>query len=188
MKIGYARVSTQDQSFEAQVEQLTKAGCEKIFSEKMSGKSRKRPELDTLLDFIRAGDVLVVTKLDRLARSLSDLVFIMEKLNTSEASFLSLSENFDLSTSAGRMQMQMIGVFAEFERSLIAERTSAGLERARAMGRIGGRKKALTPAKEKELIAMCERGEHTQDEVAHIFGVSTPTVKRTLKRHREAQD
>ncbi len=113
MKIGYARVSTTHQNFEAQIEALTRAGCEKIFSEKQSGKSRKRPEFEKLMEQLRPNDILVVTKLDRLARSLSDLVSIMAELQEMRTGFNSLGENFDLTSPAGRMQMQMFGVIAE---------------------------------------------------------------------------
>ena len=139
------------------------------------------------MEHLRKDDVLVVTKLDRLARSLSDLVSIMADLQERGAGFNSLGENFDLTSPAGRMQMQMFGVIAEFERELIKERTREGQERARALGRLPGRKRALSPLQEKEVIERVERGDLPIPDVANIYGVSKATVNRLLKRHREKQ-
>src|SRR6202049_5312457 len=147
MLIGYARVSTNDQETATQVAALKAAGCERIYREKASGGRWDRPELHRLLDQIRKGDVLVVWKLDRLSRSLRDVLTIMERLAEAEAGFRSLTEAIDTTTPAGRMMMQMVGAFAEFERAMIRERTSAGLAAARAEGRIGGRRKKLDAAK-----------------------------------------
>jgi DNA invertase Pin-like site-specific DNA recombinase len=137
MLIGYARVSTTDQDAAVQVQALEAAGCERIFEEKASGGRWDRPELHDLLDQLRPGDTLVVWKLDRLARSLKDVLTIMERVEKAAAGFRSLTEAIDTTTSAGRMMMQMIGSFAEFERSMLRERTQAGLAAARKEGRIG---------------------------------------------------
>src|SRR5213594_2388085 len=131
MLIGYARVSTDDQDTAAQVAALKKAGCERIYREKASGGRWDRPELHRLLDQLRKGDVLVVWKLDRLSRSLRDVLTIMERLGESGAGFRSLTEAIDTTTPAGRMMMQMVGAFAEFERAMLKERTKAGLDAAR---------------------------------------------------------
>ena len=131
MLIGYARVLTNDQETAAQVAALKAAGCERIYREKASGGRWDRPELHRLLDQLRKRDVLVVWKLDRLSRSLRDVLTIMERLGEAEAGFRSLAEAIDTTTPAGRMMMQMVGAFAEFERSMLRERTKAGLDAAR---------------------------------------------------------
>src|SRR4029078_11189560 len=138
MKLGYARVSTNEQDTAAQVSALKSAGCEKIFREKASGARWDRPELHRLLDQLRTGDVLVVSRLDRLSRSLRDLLMIMERIKEAEAGFRSLTEAIDTTTAPGRMMMQMVGAFAEFERAMLRERTKAGLDSVRREGRIGG--------------------------------------------------
>ncbi len=151
MLIGYARVSTDDQDTAAQVAALKAAGCERIYREKASGGRWDRPELHRLLDQIRKSDVLVVWKLDRLSRSLRDVLTIMERLRDSEAGFRSLTEAIDTTTAAGRMMMQMVGVFAEFERAMLKERTKAGLDAAREEGRIGGRRPKLSERQQAEV-------------------------------------
>ena len=151
MLIGYARVSTDDQDTAAQVAALKAAGCERIYREKASGGRWDRPELHRLLDQLRKGDVLVVWKLDRLSRSLRDVLTIMERLGEAGAGFRSLTEAIDTTTPAGRMMMQMVGAFAEFERAMLRERTKAGLDSARRDGRIGGRRPKLTPQQQAEI-------------------------------------
>src|ERR1700680_4898016 len=134
MQIGYARVSTDDQDTATQVAALKSAGCERIYREKASGGRWDRPELHKLLNQLRKGDVLVVWKLDRLSRSLRDVLTIMERVQEQKAGFRSLTEAVDTTTPAGRMMMQMVGAFAEFERAMLKERTYAGLEAARKEG------------------------------------------------------
>lgn len=177
MKIGYARVSTLDQNNGAQIEALNKVGCSKIYTEKASGKSRKRAEFEKLVEQLLPDDVLIVTKLDRLARSLSDLVSIMAELKEKEIGFKSLGEGFDLTSPAGRMQMGMFAVIAEFERDLIVQRTQEGLAHARSKGRVGGRRPALSKLQTKELIERVERGYLSIPKVSEIYGVSRATVK-----------
>jgi len=145
MLIGYARVSTNDQETATQVAALKAAGCERIYREKASGGRWDRPELHRLLDQLREDDVLVVWKLDRLSRSLRDVLTIMERLTETKAGFRSLTEAIDTTTPAGRMMMQMVGAFAEFEKSMLAERTKAGLNAARLEGRIGCLRPKLSP-------------------------------------------
>src|ERR1700680_346201 len=145
MQIGYARVSTDDQDTATQVAALKSAGCERIYREKASGGRWDRPELPRLLDQLRKGDVLVVWKLDRLSRSLRDVLTIMERLQEKKACFRSLTEAVDTTTPAARMMMQMVGAFAEFERAMLKQRTKAGLDAARKDGRIGGRRPKLKP-------------------------------------------
>src|ERR1700733_2912495 len=152
MLLGYARVSKgDDQTNLAQARALKAAGCKRIFEEVASGGRWDRPELHRLLDHLRDGDTIVVWKLDRLSRSLKDVLHLMERIPRAGAGFRSLTENIDTTTSAGRMMMQMVGSFAEFERAMIRERTSAGLAAARAEGRTGGRRKKLDAAKRHEI-------------------------------------
>jgi DNA invertase Pin-like site-specific DNA recombinase len=181
MLIGYARVSTENQDTTAQTTSLGKAGCERIFTEKASGGRWDRPELAKALDQLRAGDVLVVWRLDRLSRSLKDLLTIIERIDAVQAGFRSLTEAVDTTTPAGRMMMQMVGAFAEFERAMIRERTRAGLEAARARGRYGGRPSKLTQLQQEEAMRMVESGEKSAADVARLFKVHPSTVSRFLK-------
>jgi len=182
MLIGYARVSTDDQDTAAQVAALKAAGCERIYREKASGGRWDRPELHRLLDQLRKGDVLVVWKLDRLSRSLRDVLIIMERLAEAKAGFRSLTEAIDTTTPAGRMMMQMVGAFAEFERSMLRERTKAGLDAARAEGRIGGRRPKLSPQQQTEIRKMVTRGDKTAADAARLFKIHPATVSRLLAR------
>lgn len=184
MLIGYARVSKiEGQDAAAQVSALRDAGVEKFFEEQASGGRWDRPQLHRLLDQLRAGDVVVVWKLDRLSRSLSDLLRIMEKIEAAGAGFRSLTEAVDTTTPAGRMMMQMIGSFAEFEREMIRQRTRAGLDRARREGRIGGRRRKLTEQQRKEVIELVSSGRKTAAEAARLFQVHRSTISRTLAAH-----
>jgi DNA invertase Pin-like site-specific DNA recombinase len=182
MLIGYARVSTDDQHCENQVEQLTKAGCKKFYKETASGGRWDRPQLHRALEHLRQGDVLVVWKLDRLSRSLSDLLHIIEKIDKSGAEFKSLTEPIDTTSAIGKMHMQIIGVFAEFERAQIRERTKLGLDRARANGRIGGGRYKLSPTEQAEGIRLVKSGEMTQAEAARTLGISTATMSRMMSQ------
>ncbi len=182
MQIGYARVSIDDQDTAAQVTALKAAGCERIFREKASGGRWDRPELNRLLDQLRQGDVLVVWKLDRLSRSLRDDLTLMERLGETGAGFRSLTEAIDTTTPAGRMMMQMVGAFAEFERAMLRERTKAGLDAARAEGRIGGRLPKLSAQQQAEIRKMITRGDKTAADAARLFKVHPATVSRLLAR------
>jgi DNA invertase Pin-like site-specific DNA recombinase len=182
MLIGYARVSTNDQETATQVAALKAAGCERIYREKASGGRWDRPELHRLLDQLRKGDVLVVWKLDRLSRSLRDVLTIMERLSESEAGFRSLTEAIDTTTPAGWMMMQMVGAFAEFERAMLRERTKAGLDSARREGRIGGRRPKLSPQQQAEIRRMVSRGDKTAADAARLFRIHPATICRLLAR------
>jgi DNA invertase Pin-like site-specific DNA recombinase len=182
MLIGYARVSRDEQNHTAQVAELTKAGCVKVVQEKASGGRWDRPELQDLLKYLREGDTLVVWKLDRLSRSLKDLLAIMETLNKSKVGFRSLTENIDTTTAAGRMQM--VGVFAEFERSMIRERTKAGLDAARREGRRGGRKFKFNALESAEIVRLVTRGEKTAASIAPEYKVNPVTIHRLMERHK----
>jgi DNA invertase Pin-like site-specific DNA recombinase len=182
MLIGYARVSTSDQDTAAQSAALKAAGCELIFQEKASGGRWDRPELHKLLSQIRKSDVLVVWKLDRLSRSLRDVLTIMERVQEKKAGFRSLTESVDTTTPAGRMMMQMVGAFAEFERAMLKERTHAGLEAARKEGRVGGRPPKLKPQQRQEIVRLVSRGRKTAADAARLFGVHPATISRLLRR------
>jgi DNA invertase Pin-like site-specific DNA recombinase len=184
MLIGYARVSTNEQDTATQVAALKSVGCERIFREKASGGRWDRPELHRLLDQLRKGDVLVVWKLDRLSRSLRDVLTIMEQIAEAKAGFRSLSEAIDTTSAAGRMMMQMLGAFAEFERAMLRERTKAGLESARRQGRIGGRPPKLRPQQQAEIVKMVSRGRKTAADAARLFDVHPATVSRLLAHVR----
>jgi len=182
MIIGYARVSTQDQNPEFQVDALERAGCEQIFQEKLTGRLRERPELSQCLRTLRKGDVLVVWKLDRLARSLKDLVEIVQELNDREIGFKSLTEAIDTTSSGGRLVFHIFGALAEFEHDLIRERTIAGLQAARARGRKGGRRPAMSDSDIRKAAAMLSDPQITKTEVASHFGVTRTTLNASLKR------
>jgi len=143
MKVGYARVSTRDQNLDLQLEALQKSGCEEIFSEKVSA-VKERPELDKMISMLRKDDIVVVWKLDRLGRSLKHLIDLVSMFREKGIEFISLNDNIDTTTIHGRLIFNIFASFAEFERELISERTKAGLEAARAKGRVGGRKPGLT--------------------------------------------
>jgi DNA invertase Pin-like site-specific DNA recombinase len=145
MNIGYARISTIDQNENLQIDELQKNGCEKIYTDKISGAKADRPQLNALLSFIRPFDTLVIWRLDRLGRSLKHLIQVSEDLESRKIGLCSLQEGFDTSTSGGKLIFSVFGALAEFERNLISERTKAGLAAARARGRFGGRKSTITP-------------------------------------------
>lgn len=182
MLIGYARVSTQFQDNALQIEALKKMGCEMIFEEVVSGGRWDRPKLHELLNYVREGDTIVVWKLDRLSRSLKDLLFIMEQIENRGAGFKSLTESIDTTTSAGKMMMQMVGVFAEFERNMLKERTKKGLEYAKQQGRVGGRKPKLKSIQIQEIIQLYAAGKSAR-ELSELFNVHQATVYRILKKN-----
>lgn len=185
MLLGYARISkASDQDTKAQRKALEAAGVEKIFEEKASGGRWDRPQLQTMLEQLRKGDILIVWNLDRLSRSLKDLLHIIERIDLAGAGFRSLTEAIDTTTAAGRMMMQMVGSFAEFERAMVRERTKAGLDAARAEGRIGGRPPKLSAMQKREVIEMVNSGRKTSAEASRIFGVHPSTVSRLLAKER----
>ncbi len=184
MNIGYARVSTNEQDTAAQVAALKAVGCERIFREKASGCRWDRPELQRLLDQLRKSDVLIVWKLDRLSRSLRDVLVLMERIQDVKAGFRSLTESIDTTTPAGRMMMQMVGAFAEFERAMLRERTKSGLDAARKAGRIGGRRPKLSPQQQAEIVRMVAKGRKTAADAARLFNVHPATISRMLAQTR----
>ncbi|WP_030273713.1 recombinase family protein [Streptomyces sp. NRRL B-24484] len=180
MRIGVARVSTRDQHPEAQQDALRAAGCEKVLTDKASGKLARRPELDKALLILREGDQLVVTKLDRLGRSLENLIELSNELQEREVGLVVLDQGIDTTTPVGRMFFQILGAIAEFEHALMSERTMDGLAAARARGRTGGQKPKLGPRQVQLARAMYDSGDYTVQQIADEFGVTRPTIYRHL--------
>ena len=184
MLIGYARVSTQDQKPALQLDALKLAGCGRVFEEKASGAQRDRPQLKAALEYMRSGDTLVVWKLDRLARSMKQLIETVEELEGQGIGFRSLTEAIDTTTPGGKLVFHIFGALAEFERSIIRERTRAGLDAARARGRRGGRPPKL---QEKDLVAaraMLANNTITVEDIARRLQVSPATLYRHLPAAR----
>lgn len=178
MLIGYARVSTDDQRLDAQLDALRAVGTERIFSDQISGTRRARPELDRMLDQLRSGDVVVVTKYDRLARSLRDLLEIVDLIQKAGSGFRSLAEDIDTTTPAGRLVFHVFASIAQFERERISERTREGIEAARKRGKIGGRPRALSAAQAVEVRRMRDEEARSINEIAGLFKVSAKTIRR----------
>lgn len=178
MILGYARVSTEDQHLDAQVEALEGAGAGRIYSEKISGSKARRPELDRLLDQLRDGDVVVVAKYDGVSRSLQDLLAIVEAIRAKGAGFRSLAEDIDTTTPAGSLVFNVFGSIAQFERERISERTREGLAAARKRGRVGGRPPALSAERRAEVQRMRNTEGRSIAELSRIFEVSPNTIRR----------
>jgi DNA invertase Pin-like site-specific DNA recombinase len=176
MLIGYARVSTDDQNLHLQRDALAAGGCEKVFEDKASGAKADRPGLTAAIEFARRGDLLVIWRLDRLGRSLKDLIRLAELLDGRGVGLRSLTDSIDTSSSGGRLVFHMFGALAEFERQLIRERTTAGLAAARARGRFGGRRKALDPDKRRLAVQLYAERKHTVREICRLMGISKPTL------------
>ncbi|MBU2570284.1 MAG: recombinase family protein [Gammaproteobacteria bacterium] len=179
MLIGYARVSTQDQNLELQIDALTKAGCKKIFDDKISGSRAERPGLTKALEMLREDDTLVVWKLDRLGRSVKNLVNLVGELHKQGVQFKSLTDAIDTGTTSGRFFFHVMASLAEMERELTVERTRAGLEVARQLGRKGGRKRQMTDSKIESAKKLLANGVPPRD-VAKNLGVSVPTLYRWI--------
>ena len=186
MLVGYARVSTQEQDLALQLDALQTAGCTKVFEEKASGAQRDRPELRAALAYMRTGDTLVVWKLDRLARSLEQLVETVEDLGARGVGLRSLTEAIDTATAGGRLVFHVFAALAEFERGVVRERTLAGLRAARARGRLGGRPPALGAKDLAAARALLKDPGITVLEVAKRLGVAASTLYRHLPRARAA--
>lgn len=183
MKIGYARVSTGLQNLNLQEDQLNQYGCKKIFSDHISGSKSKRPGLDKAIEFARAGDTIVVWRLDRLGRNMEDLITLVNELNNRGVSFHSLEENItmDKSSSTGQLLFHLFAAFAEFERNLILERSSAGRIAARARGRYGGRPEKLNNKDLKLLKTLYDNGTPIKT-IAEQWQVSRTTIYRYLNK------
>lgn len=185
MLIGYARVSTIDQNLDLQMDALQKAECDQIHSDVASGSKSSREGLDEALKFLRKHDTLVVWKLDRLGRSISDLIKIVADLNERDIGFRSLQEKIDTTTTGGKLIFHVFAALAEFERDIIRERTNAGLAAARSRGKRGGRPKAMN-AKKIKLAKTLLAGDTNIDEVCQTLSVSRATLYRYVPRHRHA--
>lgn len=181
MKIGYARVSSDDQNLALQLDALKKAGCRKIFEDTRSGATADRPGLIDLLATVKKGDVVVVWRLDRLGRSLQDLLKLASQFEKSGIGLTSLEEKLDTTSSGGKLLFHFFGAMAEFEANLIRERTSAGLAAAKARGRVGGRPKLLDAKQRKALLKLHKTGEHSVTEICRMMNISRPTFYNYLE-------
>src|SRR3954447_10940264 len=188
MLIGYARVSTQDQTLDLQLDALKNAGCGKIYTDTASGAKAERKGLEEALDYVREGDILVVWRLDRLGRSLRHLIETITFLNNRKVGFRSLTENIDTTTSGGKLVFHIFGALAEFERDIIRERTTAGLEAARARGRFGGRRSVMTPAKLRLAQAAMGRPDTTVSQLCEELGISRMTLYRHIAPDGELRE
>ena len=180
MKVGYARVSTRDQNTALQNNALKEAGCEKIFEETASGAQRDRPQLQAAISYLRKGDTLVVWKLDRLARSLRQLLETVEELHRRGIGFISVTESIDTTTPGGKLIFHVFGALAEFERDLIRERTTAGLKAAKDRGVKLGRPRSLSDDQISIARSLKAAGEMTSSQIAEHLGISRPTLYRVL--------
>ena len=174
--LGYARISTDDQNLDLQRDALLKAGCERVFEDTASGSKTERTGLAALLASLRKGDTVVIWRLDRLGRSLKDLIGLVERLDATGVGLRSVQENIDTASIGGRLVFHLFGALAEFERNLIRERTQAGLSAARARGRKGGRKKRLDPAKREVALRLYRERKHTIAEICRMMGVGRSTL------------
>lgn len=184
MKIGYARVSTIEQNLDLQRDALKAAGCEKIIEDTASGKFERRAGLDRVKDQLRAGDVLVVWRLDRLGRSIKHLIEWMTEFEKAGVGFQSVTEAIDTTSPAGKLTFHLFAALAQFERDLIQARTKAGLAAARARGRRGGRPKALSPEQQAMAIDLYNQRKHSVDEICRAVKISKPTLYAYLREKR----
>ena len=176
-------MSTPDQNLDLQTDGLRKAGCEKICSDKISGAKAERPWLGKALELSRAGDTLVIWRLDRLGRSLKDLISISETLKERSIGLKSLEEGID-TTSNGILMFNLMSVLAEFERNLILERSKAGLEAARARGKVGGRPKMLDPKEQQLVVKLYHNRQHSIGKICSMMSISKPTLYKYIQRHK----
>jgi DNA invertase Pin-like site-specific DNA recombinase len=176
MLIGYARVSTHEQNIDLQEDALKKAGCKKIFIDKVSSVAAARPGIDEALSYLREGDTLIVWRLDRLGRSLKHLIELVGKLEEKKIGFQSIQESIDTTFSGGKLIFHVFGALAEFERQLIVERTKAGLASARARGRKGGRPKALDEKEREVAVRLYNERKNSIKEICQILKISKPTL------------
>ncbi len=181
MQIGYARISTEDQKLDLQLDALKQAGCDHVFKDIASGSKSDRAGLDQASKYLRPGDTLVVWKLDRLGRSLKHLIDVINDFSKKGVFFKSLQENIDTSSSGGKLTFHLFGALAEFERDIIRERTKAGLEAARSRGRIGGRPKALNDKQIQLARQLMSNPSNSASDVSKTLGVSRATLYRNLK-------
>jgi len=184
MIVGYARVSTQEQNLQMQLDELQKFGVIEIFEEKMSGTKKERPALDEMLKMLRKGDRVVVYKLDRISRSTKHLIELVEHFEEHGVEFVSISDNIDTSTATGRFFFRMMASIAELERDITSERTKSGLAAARARGRKGGRP-SIDPKRVKTALKMYDSKQHSIAEICKTVGISAPTLYRHIEKRAE---
>lgn len=182
MLIGYARVLTDDQNLDLQRDALQAAGCERVFEDTVSGAKSERTGLTALMNALRAGDTVIIWRLDRLGRSLKNLIQLVERLETAKVGLRSLQENIDTTSSGGKLVFHLFGALAEFERNLIRERTQAGLVAARARGRMGGRPKRLDPTKRALALKLYHERNHTIEQICQMMGISKSTLYNYLDK------
>lgn len=180
MRVGYARVSRDEQNLDLQIDALKAAGCDKIYTDKVGGTATERAGLDDLLSYIRPDDVLVVWRLDRLGRTLKKLILMIEELSSHNIAFMSLRESIDTTTSGGRLIFHVFGALAEFEREIISERTKAGLQAAKARGRCGGRPRLMDQEKVRLARTLHNDKSITVGEICRSLGISKGTLYRNL--------
>lgn len=186
MIVGYARVSTQEQNLQMQLDELQKYGCFKIFEEKISGTKKERPALDEMMKMLREGDRVVVYKLDRISRSTKHLIELTEYFEERGIEFVSINDNIDTSTPTGRFFFRMMASLAELERDITSERTKSGLAAARARGRKGGR--PLTDSKKiKTAVKMYDSKQHSIKEICRTVGISAPTLYRYIEKRKNTE-
>ncbi len=185
MRIGYARVSSEDQKLDLQLNALNDAGCERVFTDKLTGKINDRPGLKEAISHLRKDDVLVVWKLDRLGRSVKNLIEVVERLESKGIQFQSITDKIDTSTPSGKFFFHMMAALSQMERELIVERTQAGLKAARQRGIVGGRKRSMTTSKMDAAKMLIDAGTTAKD-VAKTIGVSVPTLYRWLPASERA--
>ncbi len=183
MRIGYARVSTYDQNPELQLDALKKSSCKKIFTDKISGVSQARPQLDRLIDNLREGDTVVVWRLDRLGRSIKDLIEWMDYFQENKIGFVSLQESINTTTPTGKLIFHIMAALAEFERNLIRERTMAGLRAAKARGRKGGRPPKLDQKRVKTAIKLHKQGDMSVQEICDMMEISRKTLYNYINKN-----
>ncbi|MCK4608462.1 MAG: recombinase family protein [Gammaproteobacteria bacterium] len=184
MLIGYARVSTLEQNLDSQLDVLKEVGCEKIYADKMNGAKADRPELLAAINDLRAGDALVVKKLDRLGRSIKSLIALVTKLDEKKVGFKSLTENIDTTTSGGKLIFHIFGALAEFERDIIRDRTNAGLKAARARGRLGGRPRKITNKMVEQMKTLYDAKKTPVIEICKSFGISRSAFYTVILKHK----
>jgi len=182
MLIGYSRISTDKQTLDSQLDELKKAGCKKIFTDTISGSKKEREGLTEMLDYARAGDIIVVYRLDRLGRSLKDLIHLMTKFDKKKLGFKSLTESIDTTTPIGKLVFQISGAFAEFERNIIRQRTQIGLKAARARGNLGGRPTIITPEKIRMAKQLHKDKSNKVEDMLKLLGVSRRVFYKMLKK------
>ena len=185
MIIGYARVSTQEQNLDRQLDGLRARGCERIYQEKMTGTKAERPEFQKMLAALRPGDTLVTDSFSRLSRSTKDLLSLVDRLNAQGVNLISIKEQLDTTTATGKLMLTMLSALSQFERDIIAERTVDGLKAARARGRMGGRPKAGSEKAKEQAIALYKANTLTNKEIAETVKVSTATLSRWIKESKE---